>query len=294
MASLTDTNTMDLIFTNDDLGGGDERHVHWFQDVIDFLNGRGIRGTFFWIPKAEGMPSDQRTELMAAIYRAREQGHDFQLHGLTHQTCLEFGVPPNALRRENPRPFAEYEANPEKWAAEHTRARLRAKLEEGVEIYERAFGERPVIFRSPCVGTCPALYEALADVGITHDSSWILNPHSWVYTATVDPTEREWQVDPSAEPFMLPEGVQEFPLMADYTHWGISQERFDDFLALAKRDYDQLAGGKPRVAVMLSHYHSMHKDWDRTVRFWNQLLDHLASKGLSRFVTFKEMIANSV
>ena len=74
MADLNDTSPTTLVFTNDDVGGGDEQHIRWFQDVIDLLNSRGIRGTFFWIPKAEGVPSDQRTDLMAAIYRARDQG----------------------------------------------------------------------------------------------------------------------------------------------------------------------------------------------------------------------------
>ena len=131
---------MRLVFSNDDVGCNDSsEHVQWFREVVDFITPRDIRY--------------ELKDWMEAIRWARDLGHDFQLHGLGHH-CLDFGVPQPGICRENPKPFEEFEKNRDHWVKEHSYRRLREKLEKGIEIYEKAFGCRPLIFRSPCGGIC--------------------------------------------------------------------------------------------------------------------------------------------
>jgi len=184
---------MRFVFTNDDVGGSNTTQaIEWFERVVEWLNDVGIRATFFWIPKPYMKPGDQNIDWMTAIRRARQQGHDFQLHGLTHDYCLEFGVP-QADTRFSPsiaETYRDYWDNHNKWIVEHSVTNLRSKLEEAMSIYERAFGQRPIVFRAPCLGIGQSAYEALWQVGIRYSSSRSINPIATAYVTTRDPMLR--------------------------------------------------------------------------------------------------------
>jgi hypothetical protein len=279
---------MRAVFTNDDAGASTSpRSVADFTMVVDWLNGLGIRGTFFWVPEPHDHDAAHRV-WTPALLRARDHGHDFQLHGLSHGNCLEFGLPQESTRRANPVPFDEYAAHREYWEEQHTRASLRGKLERGVAHYERLFGERPVIFRSPCFGVCSQMYEALWDVGLTHSSSRGLNPTATAYTFLGDPDLRRWAPDFPCRPWVEPVGVTEHPTMEDYLLAGVPAEKVDDWEDLIRSELrhclDEL--GEGGVLIFGSHYSAMAKTWDTTRPLLERVLAWLGEQGVTEWVTF--------
>jgi peptidoglycan/xylan/chitin deacetylase (PgdA/CDA1 family) len=283
---------MKAIFTNDDVGASSNpKSVEGFQTVVDWLNSREIKATFFWVPK----PGDFKKchELWnPTVLKAREQGHDFQLHGLSHGSCLEFGVPQESTRRTNSKVFHEYELNRAKWEAEHSVQRLKLKLEEGVAIYQQVFAERPKVFRAPCFGVCPAMYEALAGVGIRYSSSRGLNPTATAYTILGDKSLRRWSPDFPCRPWVEPPGVTEIVCMEDLCIGGVAPDQFDDRLDLVISELNHFIeeAGHEGVLVIGSHYHSMMKTWDQTRPLLEKTLDWLAQRGITEWGTFREFV----
>jgi len=281
---------MRFIFTSDDVGGTqNEQAVEWFEAVIEWLDGRGIPGTFFWVPKPSGKPSDESTLWLNPILRAKAKGHDFQLHGLTHH-CLEFGVPHESIRRHAPRLFEPYDADPEKWREEHSLEEQRRKFEEGAAIYERAFGEAPMIFRSPCLAMCPNAYQAMHDTGIRYSSSRSVNPAATGYMMSRKPELEPWQPDYDGLPFLEPPGVTEIPCLEDLVIGGIEEEDYGLALRLFQRDLTHYidALGPDGVGVFASHYNRIGKQMDRIPRLYEELFDWLAAEhDVTEWVTFK-------
>ena len=65
-----------MVFSNDDIGRGDSTSAAWFRETVDYLQGKGIPATFFWIPTGEEGPSKGLTEWIDAIDWAMGLGHD--------------------------------------------------------------------------------------------------------------------------------------------------------------------------------------------------------------------------
>jgi hypothetical protein len=78
------------IWSIDDAGAG-ENLIESMSRTCEFFDARGVKSTWFVIPKPHDAPlsSGWRAELAREI----EAGHDMQLHGLTHADCYEFGPP---------------------------------------------------------------------------------------------------------------------------------------------------------------------------------------------------------
>jgi peptidoglycan/xylan/chitin deacetylase (PgdA/CDA1 family) len=281
-----------LVFSNDDVGLiEDDIHLQWFDNVIELLEKWKIKGTFFWVPKNnDGTINSNNKRWIKSLKTIIDKGHDVQLHGLTHD-CLGFGLPQSGFKNENKTAFAEYESNPEKYQLEWMIPKLKRKLEEGIDIYKKAFGEYPMIFRSPCIGSSDAMYEALKEVGIYASSSRIVNPDSWAYTVNYENKFRNWYSEFSPYPYTV-FGVREYPSMSDYSHFGITDNHYDDLLDLIKRDYDCLLNQGKELGVLMCHYHSMNKTWQNTKKFYNSFFEYLLKKYSIQFITFKEFISN--
>ncbi|MBI2298262.1 MAG: DUF2334 domain-containing protein, partial [Armatimonadetes bacterium] len=254
---------MRAIFTSDDVGTGDRRSLDAFHTVTAWLEARGLRGTFFWIPKP-GSPADEDPVWVPVLRAAAVRGHDFQLHGLTHATCLEFGLPQASTRRSNPAPFDEYERHRDHWARRHSVPALTARLTEGIERFERVFGRRPAVFRAPCFGMGATAYEALHAVGIHHSSSRGLNPTATAYTITKDATLRRWAPDYPCRPYLEPPGVTEYACFEDLTIAGVPAEECDDRLDLYRSELGHFLeeAGEDGVLVFGTHFRSMYGSWD--------------------------------
>jgi hypothetical protein len=279
---------MRAVFTNDDAGASSlPQATVDFTMVADWLHGLGVPGTFFWVPEPHDHDVAHRV-WQPALLRAREQGHSFQLHGFAHSSCLEFGVPQESTRRANPAPFEEYAARTAYWEAQHSRESLRGKLERGLAHYERIFGGRPVIFRAPCFGVCPQMYEALYDVGITSSSSRGINPTATAYTFLGDRALRRWAPDFPCRPWLEPPGVMEHPTMEDYTLAGVPEDKVEDWEDLIRSELrhclDEL--GPEGVLIFSSHYSSMATTWDTTRPLLERTLAWLSGQGVTEWVTF--------
>ncbi|MEN6549291.1 MAG: DUF2334 domain-containing protein [Armatimonadia bacterium] len=279
------------IFTNDDAGvSTDPQAVAGFRQVIDWLNEVGVRGTFFWVPRP-AQYAEAHELWRDTLLWARDLGHDFQLHGLTHGSCLEFGLPQPSTRRANPRPFEEYEANRERYEEAHSAARLTERLRQGCEAYESLFGERPLVFRAPCFGVCANLYHALADVGISCSSSRGVNPTMTAYTLTGDESLHRWQPDYPCVPWIEPPGVVEIPCMEDYIIGTLPPEQYQERLALFKSEYSNFMeqAGEEGVIIFGSHYRAMTASWDSVRRLYEELLAWFAEQRVE-WLTLKEYI----
>jgi len=283
---------MRAIFSNDDAGSGPSRQrVEWFDTVVDWLGDQGIRGTFFWTPRPQ-QHERAREFWLPPLHRAQGLGHDFQLHGHAHDNCLEFGIPQASTRRANSTPFDEYEANTAYWQKQHAAANLQRKIEDGIAIYGETFGGRPVIFRSPCLGVCPQMYEALHEAGIHYSSSRTINPTATAYTKLRDPALRTWAPDFPCTPWVEPPGVTEVSAVEDLCITGVQandyHNRLDLYLAELGRVMAEI--DDDGTIVLCSHYHSMMRTWRQTRPLMERVIEWLAEQGVTEWVTFAEYV----
>ena len=287
---------MIAIFTSDDVGGArTPESVEAFERVAAWLESRGLGGTFFWIPRPGGEPGDQDPVWPPVMRAAEARGHDFQLHGLTHGSCLEFGLTQESTRPSNPGPFEEYERHRDRWEREHSVPSLTGKLTEGIAIYQRVFGRRPVVFRSPCFGMCPNAYAALHAVGITHSSSRGLNPTATAYTLTKDPAYRRWAPDYPCHPWVEPPGVTEYGCFEDLTIGGVPEGELEDRVDLYLSELGHfLEESTPdSVLVLGTHFSAMVATWDRTRVLFDRVLDWLAAQGIEEWQTFRAFVGEA-
>jgi polysaccharide deacetylase family protein (PEP-CTERM system associated) len=125
------------------------RFVEMTERFLEFLDGRGIRGTFFVV----GELARSHPELVRAV---AERGHEIGLHGLRHVTLGEIGP-----------------------------QRLGDELREGRALLEDVAGVPVPGFRAPLFSLTPATAWALDDIaeaGFSYSSSVLpaANPlHGW-------------------------------------------------------------------------------------------------------------------
>ncbi|MBD3292016.1 MAG: hypothetical protein GF393_03770 [Armatimonadia bacterium] len=284
---------MKLIFTCDDVAGAAEpARVEQLEMVCEWLESLGIPGTFFWVPRPGGGPASDESDLwMPPVLAARERGHDFQLHAHEHR-CLEFGLPQESIRRHAPEMFEEYDADPEAWQRRWEVPKLRAKFEDAIATYERAFGERPLVFRAACLGIGANAYVAMHEAGIRYSSSRSINPAGTGYVMTRRPELWNWDPDYSGEPFEEPPGVLEIPTVEDLVIGGIDAADYDLVLDLFKRDIGHYldALGDHDYAVLGSHYFAIARDMPLITRLYEELFAWLATRGADEWGTFGEVL----
>ena len=284
---------MKFIFTSDDVATGDAQGaVDGFNMVTDWLDGMGIPCTFFWVPKpGGGRPSDESEMWMPVTDAARERGHDFQLHAHVHD-CFEFGAPHESIRRHAPHMFEAYDADPESYEQGWAVPALRAKFEEAVEIYERAFGVSPLVFRAACLGIGPNGYEAMHQAGLRYSSSRSVNPAATGYMITRKPELEAWNPDYSGLPFEESPGVLEMPCMEDLVIKGLDEADFDLALGLFERDlgnYLDALGDWP-FGIFASHFSSIARDMPVITRLYERLFEWLSARGVDEWTTFGEVV----
>jgi peptidoglycan/xylan/chitin deacetylase (PgdA/CDA1 family) len=284
---------MQFIFTSDDVASGDDpARVEQFSMVLDWLDGVGIPGTFFWVPRpGGGRPSDESAIWTSAIDDAMERGHEFQLHGHYHE-CFEFGIPQESIRRHAPQMFEDYDADPESFHNGWTVGKLQTRFEEAVAIYRRAFGRPPLVFRAACLGVGANAYEAMHRAGIRYSSSRSINPAATGYVITRRPELKVWSPDYSGMPFEEPPGVLEIPTLEDLVIMGIDEDDFDMVLELFKRDIEHYldALGDWPYAIFGSHFASIARDMQLITGLYETLFDWLSDQGVDGWATFGEVL----
>ena len=210
-----------------------------FEHLIEFFQAEKVPATFFVVPIDE--ESDQpfytlSDRYLPTIKNAKKLGFDFGQHGLRHNR-FELGVPPDMVldlphEVENKRYARE---NAAALAADHCVENCRARLRQGREILEKAFGFEVKGFRSPALQESPGMFQALAEEDYTYDSSNCMQETGWDYLLDkmeVPPRkitrERYESLRAKGCGLML-------PLTCDYT-WYLTCERYAKTMEMAIQD----------------------------------------------------------
>ncbi len=210
-----------------------------FQHLVEFFTAEEVPATFFVVPIDEESNQPFYTlddRYLPIIRNAHAAGFDFEQHGLRHNR-FELGVPPDQIlslphEAENKRYAAE---NAEFLKRDHSLENCRARLRQGREILENAFGFPVRGFRSPALQESPALFPALAAEGYEFDGSALMQWTGYDYIMgrmDVEPLEfnRQTWLD-LRKKFS---GVL-LPMTCDYT-WYLTPEKYDRMLRMAKHD----------------------------------------------------------
>ena len=279
----------DFVWSIDDAGMGGEPLVEATRRFARFLESRSLRATWLVVPKPGGQPLS--VEWLAVLREARDRGHDLQLHGLTHSDCFEFGPPAWPATAIRPAFVEEFAQRREELMGRYTVANLRARIEEGLEIFQRELAIAPVLFRAPCGAISQAMFSALAQVGIRYHSCQYISgtgyehlPHNRgdltpVWTDAIPHRPYRWYAD-----------VIEAPILNEYT-WRGAGARSEEFIDLARQDVTRIVSESP-VAVILMHTHGIADDFDHACRLVDAVVEQAASLGDHRFATLGELIAS--
>lgn len=276
-----------FVWSIDDAGSGGAEMIDATRRMCRFFESRGIPSTWLVVPKAQERPiSPQWIDVLSD---ARDRGHDLQLHGLTHGDCFEFGPPAWPATVIRPAFLEEFAARREELLARYTVPALRARIEEGMEIFQRALDVTPVLFRAPCGAISQAMFTALAQVGIGYHSCEYISatgynhlPHS---NGDLTPA---WREDIPHRPFRWYADVIEAPILNEYT-WRGAGARSAEFVALARQDVTRIVRESP-VAVILMHTHGIADDFEHACRVVDAVMETADALGGHRFTTLAALI----
>ena len=235
--------------TIDNLSAGDG---HRLVRLLDWLGDRDLPATFFMIPysfqnQAALFDDD---ELVAAMQRGIDEGHEFLPHGFDHE-LFECGMPDLlAVRDEQMMSRIARTMSREMFQLvhQHTRGKIGATLERSMRIFETALGEehRPTGFRSGYHAFCRGLYFALEDLGIKWTSTRTAVPGAWRRVPTADADEVVSWV--GLLPYWVGD-VLELPHMCNYGYH-ITPDTLGLWQAVAQRHLRQCARERaPFIAV---------------------------------------------
>jgi peptidoglycan/xylan/chitin deacetylase (PgdA/CDA1 family) len=276
-----------FVFTNDDAGSGD---VHLFHELLDFLERRRVRGTFFTVPHGGDQPLDERPEWIAALQRARAAGHEIGLHGFRHR-AFEFGRPPDfMLDLMGPASWDTLRSRRQELHDHWRPDALRQKLEQGIATFERTLGLRPQSWRSPCCAVSTNLYLALAAAGIPYDSSLIVNPQGWPYAGKDFTVRLDWEAAHPPYPFRYHGGVIELPVVSEYTWYLADDQSLEKAWELITGDYERVVS-RSGIFVAMSHFYAMTGPYRRGLELYDRFFDYAESRGPVHYRTVAEAAA---
>lgn len=274
--------------TNDDAGAEQPER---FGELLDFLAAQRIPATFFVVPFAGEKPLDQKPEWLALLRRALKEGHELQLHGLSHAD-FEFGVPPDFMLDIMPGPKSRWENEPGAIRSHHSHLALSGKIALAKEIFQRALGYAPEGFRSGCLAVCDNMYQVLAEQGLRWSSNLVVNPKGWHYINRQFDESDAWLADVPPCPFLYRAGIIEVPIISEYT-WFLKGEDQERHFQLMLQDFKRVMsqGG---AFIPLSHYFAMTSEWSTGLRVYERLFDEIRRKGHVRFCTLSDLINNFI
>jgi len=271
--------------TNDDAGS---QQPELFRELLDFLAEQEVPATFFVVPAAGGEPLDKKPKWLDLFQRALGEGHELQLHDLTHAD-FEFGVPPGFMLDIMPGEVkARWQREPHVIRAGHTVQALSEKLAKGKEIFYRALRYEPQGFRAGCLAICDNMYRAVADQGLRWSSNLVVNPMGWRYINRQYDAGEPWQDGVPPHPFPHKAGLIEVPVLSEYT-WFLKDEDLDRHFALIKHDFHrvcQVSG----TFVTLSHYYAMTGEWATGLGVYERLFAYAREQGDVRFCTISQLL----
>jgi peptidoglycan/xylan/chitin deacetylase (PgdA/CDA1 family) len=278
---------MRLIITVDDLGA--LVPLAQQERALAFWEGLGLRATLFCVPRSrQGWRADQAPEWCAFARRAREAGHDLQLHGLDH-AAYEFGPTPVWMRAlggaEEEERFQRIRAERE---SEWRVARFVPMLRTAREIFAAAVGQEPQVFRSGALSQCAALYEALAEVGVRYASNLVVNPRGWEYITGKYDSDLPWDPAVPPCPFRMPSGIVMLPIISEYA-WYVPEQGIVEHVALARADRRRVreAGG---VFLLVCHAQCVGAEEGYAREILRRMVGEAREEGEVEFGTVRELV----
>jgi predicted deacetylase len=214
-----------------------------FEELIEFLNEMGLKGTFFCVPYIL-----EKGDFVSYLKMALDCGHELALHGYVHAKNEFGGFYPIPL----PIAFPSLE-------------RQKANLEKGVKKIIALTGIRPLGFRAPFYLYNYCTLKALSSLGFRYDSS-----ATFFKPAHTMRLRLKWLR--ICKPFVT-NGVVEFPVCGDYTY-SLRNDDFGAFLIQAIKDFERVksCGG---VFVLNNHPQRFN---EISYRFLNTLVKKLSGK----------------
>ncbi len=279
----------DFVWSIDDAGTGGSRMVEALRRTTEFFGARGIKSTWFTVPKPGGNPMSAAWQ--EALLAAQAAGHDLQLHGLTHADCYEFGPPAWPATIILPTLQSEYEARQDELIQRYTVTALRARMEEGLDIFDRALGIRPTVFRAPCGAISKPMFAALRAVGLQFHTCRYISGTGYTHLPhNSGRIAQAWVDEIPPRPFRWYHGIIEVPILNEYTWRGAG--RFSDaFVTLARQDLTRASAVSP-VVVILMHTHGIADDYDHAFRLIDAVVELVGRQAGAQFATLGELAAS--
>ncbi len=279
----------EYVWSIDDAGQGGSKMIESLQKTTEFFDSRGIKSTWFTVPKAGDKPLSAAWK--AALVAAKDSGHDIQLHGLTHGDCFEFGPPAWPATIINPGFQEEFDERRDELMKRYTVANLRARIEEGLDIFDRELGVQPTVFRAPCGAISKPMFAALDEVGIKFHTCRYISGTGYAHLPhNSGKIEQEWIDEIPSRPFRWYHGIIEAPIINEYT-WRGSGQFSAEYIELAKQDLNLASESSP-IVIILMHTHGIADDYDHAFRLIDSVVEHVGSKAGSQFTTLGELASS--
>ena len=279
-----------FVITVDDPGGLIQ-DVATLKRAIDFFDEEGVPATFFAVPSGKGgWRMDREDEWLAVAHEAESHGHNCQLHGLDHHGC-EFGPIPafiSAMGRQDleERLRADTAQYKHLW---HRDVHVE-RLTEAIQLFERAFGRRPQVFRTGALSQRSELYAAVADVGLRYVSNRVIDPRGWAYIIENYDSPGDWDPGVPPAPYYLTEEVIDLPIISEYA-WRLTPEKIDPHLALAAEDLGRVYAADG-VFVLVCHVQEVGAEEPHARTLLHRLLAAAREDYQVVFQTIPELIAD--
>jgi len=279
-----------FVVTVDDPGGLIQ-DLPTFDRVRRFFDAEGVPASLMVVPRGEGgWQLDRQMEWLDALHAAERDGHDCQLHGLDHANC-EFGPYPAMIRTlDGSDAEAALRSDTEQFGHLWRHDVYVEKLSTAVSIYERAFGRRPLVFRTGALSQTPDLYEVMAEVGMRYASNLITDPRGWAYIVERYDDPGDWDQDVPPGPYHLTDRIINLPIISEYA-WYLTEAKISRHLALALDDLQRVfaAGG---VFVLVCHVQCVGAEDGLSQKLLHQLLEVARREYHVEFGTLSALVAD--
>jgi Uncharacterized protein conserved in bacteria (DUF2334) len=271
--------------------GGLIQDLAVFDRVRRFFDAESVPASFMVVPRGEGgWQLDRQAEWLAALHAAERDGHDCQLHGLDHNGC-EFGPYPAMIRALSRRdPEEELRRDTEQFGHLWRHDVSLEKLTSAVGIYERAFGRRPLVFRTGALSQTLDLYEVMAEVGMRYASNLITDPRGWAYIIENYDDPGDWDPGVPPGPYHLTDRVVNLPIISEYA-WYLTEARIPRHLALAVEDLRRVFA-EDGVFLLVCHVQCVGAEDGLSQKLLHQLLSIARRDYQVEFQTVGALVAD--
>jgi peptidoglycan/xylan/chitin deacetylase (PgdA/CDA1 family) len=278
----------EILWTNDDVKPGKVRELEGMLELLDRFS---VPGVFFVIPcLGKGISND--TELLRVIGKARENGHEFYIHGCRHD-AFECGIPPLEYLVFNEKERRRFDTHKLEIEQQHTLEAQVRMIDEARREWRRAFGEESPGFRAPWCSTCNGFYRALDLLGFEWSSSTVhgLTWKHWGQGVWDFPVQY-YDATP-AGPYRIG-NLTEYPIAADYAlKFETAADRdIERMLELVMTDMAYYHG-KNMPFNICSHWFDLTKEPNMlNYRLHEKMLPRLLEVPNTRFIGMNELHRN--